>query len=147
MIHHIKKLELLATQVSEYVIHSSEEILSEKRSQERWSKKEILGHLIDSAINNLQRFTEVHFKEKPFRLESYDQDELVKANRYQEAESDEILKLLKAINRRIIDIIKVETEETLEYKFVTDNGTFFNLKYLIEDYVNHFEHHAKQIIE
>lgn len=147
MIELIRNLEYLVSEVSKYVSETSNEILSEKTNPEKWSKKEILGHLIDSGINNLQRFTEIQFDKKPYRLESYNQNELVKANRYQEAETDEILNLLQVINRRIIQIIKAQTEESLEYKIVADNVTFFNLKFLIGDYVNHFEHHIKQIIE
>jgi len=147
MIELIRNLENLVSEISKYVSETSDEILSEKTNPEKWSKKEILGHLIDSGINNLQRFTEIQFDEKPYKLESYNQNELVKANQYQGADSDEILNLLQAINRRIIQVIKAQTEEFLEYKIVTDNGTFFNLKYLIGDYVNHFEHHTKQIIE
>jgi len=147
MIELIRNLENLASEISKYVSETSDEILSEKTNPEKWSKKEILGHLIDSGINNLQRFTEIQFDEKPYKLESYNQNELVKANQYQGADSDEILNLLQAINRRIIQVIKAQTEESLEYKIVTENGTFFNLKYLIGDYVNHFEHHTKQIIE
>lgn len=147
MIELIRNLEYLISEVSKFVSETSDEILSEKTNPEKWSKKEILGHLIDSGINNLQRFTEIQFDDKPYRLESYNQNELVKANRYQGAESDEILNLLQAINRRIIHVIKAQTKESLEYKIVTDKGTFFDLKFLIGDYVNHFEHHVKQIIK
>lgn len=147
MIELISNLECLVSEVSKYVSETSDGVLSEKTIPEKWSKKEILGHLIDSGINNLQRFTEIQFDEKPYKLESYNQNELVKANQYQGADSDEILNLLQAINRRIIQIIKAQTEESLEYKIVAENGTFLNLKFLIGDYVNHFEHHVKQIIE
>lgn len=147
MIELIRYLEYLVSEVSKFVSETSDEILSEKTNPEKWSKKEIIGHLIDSGINNLQRFTEIQFDEKPYKLESYNQNELVKANQYQGADSDEILNLLQAINRRIIQIIKAQTEESLEYKIVAENRTFLNLKFLIEDYVDHFEHHVKQIIE
>lgn len=143
----IANLEYFVTQISKYISETSEEIMSEKPNPEKWSKKEILGHLVDSGINNLQRFTEIQFKEKPFKLKTYNQVELVKVNRYQTAEITEILNLLQAINNRIVKVIKAQTEETFEYKIVTDNETYFNLKFLIKDYVNHFEHHTKQIIE
>lgn len=143
----IKNLEYLVSQVSKYISESSEEIVSKKPNPEKWSKKEILGHLVDSGINNLQRFTEIQFKEKPFTLKSYNQVELVKANRYQDAETNEILDLLKVINRRIIDMIKLQTDKTLHYEIINSENEKFDLKYLIEDYVKHFEHHTKQIVE
>ncbi len=44
----------------------------------KWFKKEILGHFIDSAINNLQRFTEIQYSKHLFVARPYDQNELVK---------------------------------------------------------------------
>jgi|TARA_R110000737_G_scaffold264685_1_gene272514 hypothetical protein len=57
----------------------------------KWSKKEILGHLIDSGINNLQRFTEIQFSDRPYVIRKYNQNELVIVNDYQNAEIKEIL--------------------------------------------------------
>ncbi|MEZ4978636.1 MAG: DinB family protein [Chitinophagales bacterium] len=145
MIELTNNLEYLVKQISEYIAQTSEEKITEKQSPEKWSKKEILGHLIDSGIHNLQRFTEIQFQTQPSRLKSYNQDELVKANKYQETETYEILILLKALNRRIIEVIIAQTEATLDYKIITENGTSFNFKYLIDDYISHFEHHLKQI--
>ena len=55
-------------------------ILEEKPESGKWSKKEILGHLIDSAINNIQRFTEIQNSEKPYVIKTYNSDALVNAN-------------------------------------------------------------------
>ena len=142
-----EKLVNLIDRISEYVFVSSEDKMSRKVDPKKWSKKEILGHLIDSGINNIQRFTEIQFEKRPYQFKSYCQDELVQANNYQGAETKDILDLLIAINKRIIDIIKLQTDETLNYEIVTTENVEFNLKYLIEDYIKHFEHHTKQIIE
>src|SRR5215203_4736341 len=61
---------------------SSEELL-QKSAAVKWSKQEILGHLIDSAINNLKRFTEIQFLPQPYTVISYKQNELVTVNDYQ----------------------------------------------------------------
>lgn len=146
MVEIVDNLEELINQISVYQKRTSEHEMSKKMSHEKWSKKEILGHLVDSGINNLQRFTEIQFEEKPFRFERYNQVELVKANKYQDAEINEILDLLKAINKRIIDIIKHQTDKTLNYEIRNSENEKFDLKYLIEDYVKHFKHHTNQII-
>ena len=57
-------------------------VVLHKRASEKWSQKEMLGHLIDSGINNLQRFTEVQFETKSYRIRDYNQNELPKANNY-----------------------------------------------------------------
>lgn len=147
MVEETKKLESLIDQITDYIKKTPENEMSINLNPQKWSKKETLGHLVDSGINNLQRFTEIQFKEKPFRLEGYTQDELVKANRYQDADTIEILDFLKAINRRIINLIKFQTDKTLHYEIINSENEKFDLKYLIEDYVKHFEHHTNQIIE
>ena len=80
-----KKLQQLMEIGLTYIDQSSEIEFSRKSSPEKWSKKEILGHLIDSAVNNLQRFTEIQFQDKPYPIQKYDQDQLVIANDYQNA--------------------------------------------------------------
>ncbi len=147
MVEETKKLESLINQITDYIIKTPEKEISMRLNPQKWSKKQILGHLVDSAINNLQRFTEIQFEEKPYNIRTYKQDELVEANFYQTSETKEILGFLTALNKRIIDIITVLTDEALNYEIITYNSEQFDLKYLIEDYVQHFEHHTAQIIE
>lgn len=147
MTNTVEHLEYWVSKVSKYVLEASEEILSEKINPEKWSKKEILGHLVDSGIYNLQRFTEIQFKEKPYRLQNYNQNELVKANSYQNSSTNDILDLLCALNKRIIQIIKIQENSTLKNEIILSNGEIINFKFLIEDYVIHFEHHTKQIVD
>ncbi len=81
------RLESLIKRGLEYISQSSDLELAQKISPEKWSKKEILGHLIDSGINNLQRFTEIQYEKKLYKIRKYEQDVLVKANDYQNANS------------------------------------------------------------
>ncbi|MGB0428936.1 MAG: DinB family protein [Bacteroidia bacterium] len=147
MVEETLKLESLINQIMDYIKKTPEKEISMNLNPKKWSKKQILGHLVDSGINNLQRFTEIQFEEKPYNLRTYKQDELVEANFYQTSETSEILGLLTAINKRIISIIKVLDDEALNYEITTYNNEKFDLRFLIEDYVNHFEHHTKQIIQ
>ena len=143
----VSKLEGLIKKGFEYLEKSSDFDMKQKSSPEKWSKKEILGHLIDSAINNLQRFTEIHFEIKPYKIKPYNQTELVIANNYQNASIQEITNFWLAINNRILNVISQQTEHTINYKIKIDNDEISDLKYLITDYVNHLEHHLNQIID
>lgn len=129
----------------ELISKLSEEEMSVKKSPEKWSKREILGHLIDSAINNLQRFTEIQFTEKPYVIRKYNQNELVKVNDYQNSDTQELLSFWLAINKRIEKIIKKQTEETLKYKVQIDDETIVDFNFLIKDYIDHLVHHLQQI--
>lgn len=140
------KLKELLTNGMTYLAQATEMELSLKETPEKWSKKEILGHLIDSAINNLQRFTEIQFEEKPYKIRKYNQDALVLANNYQMANTKELLDLWFSINIRIQRIIEAQTTKTLGYPIEVDGGKITDLKFLIEDYVVHLEHHLIQII-
>lgn len=111
----------------------------------KWSKKEILGHLIDSAINNLQRFTEIQYAEKPYKTRPYNQDALVKYNDYQNKNNQNLFDLWLHLNRHILEIIKKQTDKTLAYQLILPNGTLTNLQFLIEDYIEHLFYHVSQI--
>lgn len=119
--------------------------LTYKASPEKWSKLEIIGHLIDSAVNNLQRFTEIQFESKPYQITRYNQDELVKANAYQEADPERLAALWLALNQRILALMKQQTEATLAYPIILPDGEPSDLRFLMTDYVDHLEHHLQQL--
>lgn len=141
----VDSLGRLVNLISDFVFSTSENELSIKPYPEKWSKKEIIGHLVDSGINNLQRFTEIQYGKHPFILKSYSQDELVTANNYQSAETSEILDFLIAINKRIAAVTTSLSDETLEFRVELNEVGIYTLLWLIEDYVHHFEHHTRQI--
>lgn len=116
-----------------------------KTTENKWSKKEILGHLIDSAINNIQRFTEIQTFEKPYKIRTYNPDELVKSNDYQNKNNQELFDLWMKLNLHILHIVKNQTNETLTYKLILPNGELSDLQFLIEDYFDHLYHHLNQI--
>ena len=137
-------LETLATSKDE-LSSISEEAASRKSDPSKWSQKEILGHLIDSAVNNLQRFTEVQFQPQPYHMRGYDQDGLVIANNYQNDDFQSILAFWLAINRRIAAVMASQNEETLKFKIKGIDGTTVDLNYLMTDYIDHMIHHLRQI--
>lgn len=140
----IKNLKNLILKAENYFQTASPEEI-EKKSDEKWSKKEILGHLIDSGINNLQRFTEIEFKPKPYPIRSYMQNELVIANNYQNADLAELLDFWKAINHRIEKVMARQTAESLGSEILINGTQIETLEFLMKDYVKHLEQHLSQI--
>src|SRR5688572_4811077 len=65
----------------------------------KWSKKEIMGHLIDSALYNLMRFSQAQYKPLPYVVEGYAQDDLVHINDYQNLPLTSILDTWQALNK------------------------------------------------
>ncbi|MBF4483220.1 DinB family protein [Flavobacterium sp. CSZ] len=140
----ILKFERLLNENVNYFPTISSEILEAKISV-KWSKKEILGHLTDSAIHNLVRFTEINYVEKPYQHRPYNQIDLVNLNQYQTMDIDELTQLWFVINKQIIRIMKSVDNEALDYKIVLSDGSIIDLKFLMTDYVTHLEHHINQI--
>jgi len=120
-------------------------IILEERKPGKWSKKEILGHLIDSAIHNLVRFTEINYAAKPYRHRPYNQIDLVNLNQYQTKDINELNQLWLSLNRQIIRIMKSVDENALDYKIILSDESVIDLRFLMTDYVEHLEHHINQI--
>jgi DinB superfamily len=113
----------------------------------RWSRKEILGHLIDSATNNHARFVKAQILAPlPLRLHPYDQLAWVRLADYQHLPAAELLALWTGYNRLILHLLGHIPESTLTTACLTLNGNPVTLHWLIDDYVLHLEHHVRQII-
>ena len=125
---------------------SPEELL-ERSTPGKWSKKEILGHLIDSAINNLKRFTEIQFLPQPYTVISYRQNELVMVNDYQNLPLEHLLDLWQSLNRQIVFVVKAIPADKLNYHVDPqyESGEMKSFGWIICDYAAHMAHHFRQI--
>ena len=117
--------------------------MSVKPSPSRWSKKEIIGHMIDSAQNNIRRFIVAQYEHEPKIV--YNQDSLVAATGYQHYNLDELIQLWFLINKHLCCIIKNIPEEMLDRKCMTEEA--HSLKWLAEDYLKHLRHHMHQVLD
>jgi hypothetical protein len=109
----------------------------------KWSRKQILGHLIDSAANNHQRFirlqttTELHFP-------GYEQNDWVRLNHYVSRPWRELVTLWAAYNRHLADVM--EQMEPAALGNIWDKGDERqDLEFVATDYVRHLRHHLEQI--
>lgn len=71
----------------------------------KWSKKEILGHLIDSAGNNQQKFVRLLSSDEPVAFVGYVQDAWVAVQRYQEADWQHLVELWRGLNEHLAHVI------------------------------------------
>jgi hypothetical protein len=110
----------------------------------KWSKKEILGHLIDSAANNHQRFIRIQFETEPVIF--YEQNSWNALSHYNEMNTDQIIDFWKAYNQYLIEIVKQIPARSLVRLGIGKDGQKYTLKFCIDDYVDHTEHHLKQIV-
>jgi hypothetical protein len=111
----------------------------------KWSKKEILGHLIDSAANNHQRFVRLQLSPR-LDLPGYDGDEWVRVQRYQERSWSEVIDLWQTYNTQLVAVIRHVDPKTSGHVWHTPDGKDLELQFLIRDYVVHLKHHLDQIL-
>ena len=139
-----------ASEILQQIIRSSLEkfkIISEenwgyKPLPNKWSKKEILGHLCDSAMNNIRRFVVSQYEENNKII--YQQDNWVASQDYQSENFQNIILLCKLLNEQVIKIINKIPEEKLSNTCITSEKR--TIEWLIEDYIVHLNHHLNQII-
>ncbi|AFM40947.1 hypothetical protein Desaci_1970 [Desulfosporosinus acidiphilus SJ4] len=111
----------------------------------KWSKKEILGHLCDSATNNHHRFVRMQFEEQPFVVVPYKQNDWVIVHDYLNTQTGDIVTFWTAVNLQIINVISKIPEEKLSYLCDFGNNKVFTFLELIQDYMRHMDHHLIQI--
>ena len=144
VINAVKRLAYLCTTMPALIAAIPEKELSEKSIAGKWSKKEILGHLIDSATNNHQRFIRCQFETNPVIV--YDQNKWNHYNSYQNTDGNQIVILWQYYNLHLIEVIKNISVENLQ-KGCMIGDQLLTLEFLIIDYVEHLEHHLHQIID
>ena len=143
----MKQLETYIESFPKKLKQFSSEELFKRSAPGKWSMQEILGHLIDSAINNLKRFTEIQFLSQPYTVISYRQNELVIVNDYQKLPLQHLLDLWQSLNRQIVFVVKAIPVDKLNYPVDPqyENKEMKTLGWIVCDYVAHMEHHFRQI--
>ena len=139
----IKELRDIVEVFSKKIANIPDKEFTAKPLPHKWSRIEVLGHLIDSAHNNLRRFICGQYEsEPPFIV--YQQDFWVLSNQYQQMKKEEIIALWRIMNLRICAVLENMPPEHYENKCNT--GSLHSLEWLAVDYVKHLKHHMNQII-
>jgi hypothetical protein len=127
-----------------------------KLSDDDWAPIEVLGHLVDSATNNHQRFVRAQFTDD-LVFSGYEQDGWVNAQKYRDESWPDLIQLWSSYNLHLLHVFSVIPAETLtkrREKHTLDQIAFEHvpqdkpatLEYLIRDYVDHLRHHLRQIL-
>lgn len=141
----LESLNHWITEIPAKIYALSELDLSDRTQPNKWSKKEILGHLSDSALNNLQRFVRAQYEDQPYVVIKYAQNQWVELMNYQSLPIDHILNLWLSLNKQIAEVIAKIPEDKLQNSCKIDEEQTVTLEWLIKDYIEHLEHHLKQI--
>ena len=113
----------------------------------KWSKKEELGHLTDSAQNNIQRFIRVQYEEHVHVM--YDPENWVEFNNYQNKEKNDVIELWYQLNKQIISVLeKMPADKYTTLMSFDENASVKNtVLFIADDYVEHLKHHLVSILD
>jgi hypothetical protein len=120
--------------------------VSGPRANGKWSRKEILGHLIDSAANNHQRFVRAQMV-AVFEWPGYEQNEWVRVHGYGGRTWTELLGLWLALNGHVARVIELVPDSKADTQCTIGGGDAVTLEWLMRDYLRHLRHHLEQILE
>ena len=109
-----------------------------------WSRKEILGHLIDSASNNHQRFVRAQMTDH-LMFPSYEQNDCVQIQNYKDESWIELVVFWRSYNNHLLHVLKNIPLEKLSTPCTIGDNQPIPLRTLIDEYVTHLKHHLEQI--
>ena len=124
----------------------SEEWAAQKPAPEIWSARQVIGHLIDSGVNNHARFVRAG-AEDGLSLPGYDQDAWVAAGGWQERPWTELVTLWAAYQMQIAHVIDGLSEAQRAHTLSIGSGEPVTLEFVATDYVRHQLHHLWQVWE
>jgi len=123
----------------------SEADVTRDRGPGKWIKKEILGHLIDSAANNHQRFVRAQGAD-PFVGPGYDQRAWVAMHGYRDRPWTELVDVWAGLNDHLAHVIARVPRDRLGTRCVIGDNEPATLEWWMRDYVRHLRHHLAQLL-
>ena len=138
-----ERLSAVLREAMPWLVTVSEAEASVPEREGKWSGKQVIGHLIDSAVNNLRRIILLQIEAGP-SLPGYEQMAWVSLQHYAEREWAQVLALWFALNEHVAWTIAHVDKARLKNRGVVE-GEPVTLGFLIEDYVAHMEHHLRAV--
>jgi hypothetical protein len=126
-----------------------EDTITNRKNIQRRSIRQIVGHMVDSASNNLHRIVHMHYQKSPVSYPDYanlgNNDRWIAIQNFQEEDWSELVILWSALNRHMIHMIKQVDESKLYQYWISALNEKVTLLQMITDYPLHFRLHLNEI--
>jgi hypothetical protein len=140
----ISALHALLERVPERLEGLSQSLVEITPGESKWSCKEELGHLLDSAANNHQRIVRAQLEDKP-AMPGYEQTRWVALHDYQHRDWSELIAIWKAFNRQLLAAAEAVPESAWSRTLTVGGSEPLTLRFVFEDYISHMVHHLEHI--
>ena len=140
----LKRLRTLIEEVPPRLSKLAQSQAELKPSSSRWSPKEELGHLLDSAANNHQRIVRAQLEDEP-KMPGYDGNAWVELHKYQHRDWKEMIDIWRALNRQLLAAAEAVPESAWSRTCTIADSLPLTLKFVFEDYIDHMVHHLQHI--
>ena len=124
-----------------HLLETSNEVTGIKLAEDKWSLREIIGHLVDSASNSHQRFVRLQFGDLP-DFPVYGPEEWVRTQKYNSMNWEVLVALWYNYNCLLLNVIENIDETAYKNVWVKVEDTI-PLDELVRDYYRHLELHIK----
>ena len=141
-----RRLELVLETAPARLMQIADDDAARPRDSGGWSKKQILGHLIDSAGNNHQRFVRAQLT-PALEFPPYQQALWVSAQSYASEPWLDLVNLWLLFNRHLAHLMRHTPAECLSHTCAIGASAPVTLAFLMDDYVRHLEHHLEQLFD
>jgi hypothetical protein len=118
--------------------------VANRPSPTKWSAKEELGHLLDSAANNHQRIVRAQL-ENNLAMPGYVQNSWVAINRYQQRDWSELIDVWQALNHQLLAAAESVPDAAWSHTLTIAAGAPVTLQFVFDDYLTHMAHHLEHI--
>ncbi|HNX44022.1 MAG TPA: DinB family protein [Bacteroidales bacterium] len=126
-------------------------IIMQRRNRQNRTIKQILGHLVDSASNNIHRIVHLQYRQSPLSFPNYatngNNDRWIAIQDYQNEDWNDLIRLWKYTNLHLCHVIRNVDHGKLENEWMSGPDSMITLEEMIRDYPLHLKLHLSEIDE